>query len=285
MFHELKIESSYFAGMTDAGSASGMELADLASKSVNINGVASEDRTVWELRVSEDRYRQLIHYMPTALWQVDTSAARQSFDRLRSEGVTDIAAFLDTHPELVEFVKEVVCVTEVNQAAVSLFRGQRATDLIKPVAYLFTAAPQMAKRIIIAHFEDQRNYTEQTKIVTLDGQTRDVIFSVTFPVPPEQLDTSFITVLDVTERLRTETQLRQLQADYARAARISTLGELATSIAHEVKQPLAAIITNAETSLRWLNRVDVSAPKIKQLTTSIISSAHRANGKLASATV
>jgi C4-dicarboxylate-specific signal transduction histidine kinase len=106
---------------------------------------------------------------------------------------------------------------------------------------------------------------------------RDVIFSVTFPVPPEQLDMSFITVLDVTERLRTEAQLRQLEADYAHAARISTLGELATSIAHEVKQPLAAIITNAETSLRWLTRDDVSVPKLEQLTTSIISCAHRAN--------
>ena len=256
---------------------SDMELVDLASKSVSINGVATDDLLVWEVKASDDHYRKLIHHMPTALWQVDTSAARPIFDRLRSEGVTDIAAFLDAHPELVDLVKEIVCVTEVNRAAVSLFRGERPADLLQPVRYLFTAAPQMARRIIIAHFEGRRNYTEQTKILTLDGETRDVIFSVTFPVPPEQLNTLFITVLDVTERLRMEAQLRQLQADYAHAARISTLGELATSIAHEVKQPLAAIITNAETSLRWLARADISLPKIKQLTTSIISSAYRAN--------
>jgi len=256
---------------------SGIELADLASTRVSINGPASDDRTPWVLRAGEDRYRNLIRYMPTALWQVDTSAARRIFDGLRSDGVTDIADFLDAHPELVELVKEVVCVTEVNRAAVSLFRGQSATDLVKSVRYLFTAAPQMARRIIIAHFEGRRNYTEQTKILTLDGQTRDVIFSVTFPLPPEELNTSFITLLDVTERLRTEAQLRQLEADYAHAARISTLGELATSIAHEVKQPLAAIITNAETSLRWLTRDDVSVGKLEQLTTSIISCAHRAN--------
>lgn len=281
MFHELrdlkKIERSNSPDMTNAGSAGAMVLADPASKSVIINSVASDNGTVWEPRASEDRYRKLIHYMPTALWQVDTSAARRIFDRLRSEGVTDIATFLDAHPELVELVKEVVRVTEVNRAAVSLFRGECTADLTKPVRYLFTAVPQMARQIMIAHFEGRRNYTEQTKIFTLDGQTRDVIFSVTFPVPPEQLDMSFITVLDVTERLRTEAQLRQLEADYAHAARISTLGELATSIAHEVKQPLAAIITNAETSLRWLTRDDVSVAKIEQLTTSIISCAHRAN--------
>jgi PAS domain S-box-containing protein len=74
-----------------------------------------------------------------------------------------------------------------------------------------------------------------------------------------------------------DAQFRQLHADHAHAARISTLGELATTIAHEVKQPLASIITNAETSLRWLMRDDVNVPKIKQLTTRIISSTHRAN--------
>jgi C4-dicarboxylate-specific signal transduction histidine kinase len=79
---------------------------------------------------------------------------------------------------------------------------------------------------------------------------RDVVFSVTYPTPPEQQETTFITISDITERLLTEAQLRQLQADYAHAARVSTLGELATSIAHEVKQPLAAIVTNGETALR-----------------------------------
>jgi len=76
--------------------------------------------------------------------------------------------------------------------------------------------------------------------------------------------------------LRTEAQLRQLQADHAHAARISTLGELATSIAHEVNQPLAAIIMNAEASLRWLGHDDPNVLKVKQLTTRIISSADRA---------
>jgi two-component system, LuxR family, sensor kinase FixL len=64
--------------------------------------------------------------------------------------------------------------------------------------------------------------------------------------------------------------------DFTRAARISMLGELATSIAHEVTQPLTAIVTNAETSLRWLARDDVSIPKLKQLTTRITSNARRA---------
>jgi C4-dicarboxylate-specific signal transduction histidine kinase len=135
----------------------------------------------------------------------------------------------------------------------------------------------MAKRVMVAHFEGRRNYTEQARILTFDGQMRDVVFSVTYPTPPEQQETTFITITDITERLLTEAQLRQLQADYAHAARVSTLGELATSIAHEVKQPLAAIVTNGETALRWLSRDVLNVDKVRQLTVRIVESAHHAS--------
>jgi signal transduction histidine kinase len=55
------------------------------------------------------------------------------------------------------------------------------------------------------------------------------------------------------------------------------LGELATSIAHEVNQPLSAIVTNAETSLRWLSREDPNLAKVGQLTTRIVENARRAS--------
>jgi C4-dicarboxylate-specific signal transduction histidine kinase len=226
---------------------------------------------------SEDKYRKLIFFMPTALVQVDSRAAGAVFERLRADGVRDIAAYLDAHQEMVEIACDTVLVTEVNREAVSLFRGGSPAELIRPVRYLFSATPAMAKRVMVSHFEGHRNYTEEAKILTFDGELRDVVFSVTYPTPPEQQETTFITITDVTDRLRTEAQLRRLQADYAHAARISTLGELATSIAHEVKQPLAAIVTNGETSLRWLEREDFNIAKIKQLTGRIVESAYHAS--------
>jgi two-component system, LuxR family, sensor kinase FixL len=227
--------------------------------------------------VSDDRYRKLIFFMPTALWQVDSRAAGEAFKHLRADGVTDIAAYLDAHQEMVETACDIVLVTEVNREAVALFHGRSPAEMIRPVRYLFAATPGMAKRVMIAHFEGWRNYTEEAKILTFDGQMRDVIFSVTYPTPPEQQETTFITITDITDRLLTEAQLRQLQADYAHAARISTLGEVATSIAHEIKQPLAAIVTNGETALHWLSREDLNIPKVRQLTTRIVESAYHAS--------
>jgi PAS domain S-box-containing protein len=61
-------------------------------------------------------------------------------------------------------------------------------------------------------------------------------------------------VLDLTERKHVEGALRDAQANLAHVMRVTTLGELAASIAHEVNQPLAAVVANAEAGLRWLRR-------------------------------
>jgi PAS domain S-box-containing protein len=61
-------------------------------------------------------------------------------------------------------------------------------------------------------------------------------------------------VLDLTERKHVEGALRDAQTRLAHVTRITTLGELTASIAHEVNQPLAAVVANAEAGLRWLRR-------------------------------
>ena len=56
------------------------------------------------------------------------------------------------------------------------------------------------------------------------------------------------------EREQAEEALRQAQADLTRASRVSSMGELTASLAHEVNQPIAAAVTNANACLRWLSR-------------------------------
>src|SRR3546814_15078955 len=102
------------------------------------------------------------------------------------------------------------------------------------------------------------------KMRTLDGRLLDVRITITYPAPPERLDVTLICLEDLTDQRSTEYQLRQLQAEFARAARILTLGQLATSIPQEVNKPLSAIPTNAETSLRWFSRTEPNLGKIGQ---------------------
>jgi signal transduction histidine kinase len=59
-------------------------------------------------------------------------------------------------------------------------------------------------------------------------------------------------IMDITERKRTEEALRQAHADIAHVSRVTTMGELMASLSHEVKQPIAAAVTDANTCVRWL---------------------------------
>ncbi|WP_179221876.1 PAS domain-containing sensor histidine kinase [Inquilinus limosus] len=244
---------------------------------VTVTGPLKDHRSYWSVRASEERYRNLIRHLPNPLLRVDARAMVPIFTQLRTEGVHDLGAYLDAHPELIDLAKHSVRITEINPSAALLFGASSTAELIGPVTCLFEASPETARRVMIAHFDGRRSHAEVMKLRTLDGRLRDVQMAVTFPTPPEQLDVTVISLDDITDRLRTEAQLRQLQADFTRAARISTLGELATSIAHEVNQPLAAIFTNAETSLRWLSRDEPNLAKVIQLTTRIVASARHAN--------
>jgi PAS domain S-box-containing protein len=235
-----------------------------------------DDRSFWTLRSSEERYNNLIHHLPFAFLEVDSRAQAEIFEDLRRKGVRDLEAYLDSNPADIVSARDIVRITDVNKSAVELFGAHDASELIGPLDPLFVASPESARRVMIHHFEGHRRYSEIMKLRTLDGRLLDVSLSVIYPARPERLDITLIMLEDISERLRTEAQLRQLQADYTRAARISMLGELASSIAHEVNQPLSAILTYAETSLRWLSRDDPNLEKVAQLTTRVSDSARHA---------
>src|ERR1700692_3031360 len=87
------------------------------------------------------------------------------------------------------------------------------------------------------------------------------------------------TSIDVTERKRAEEErerLRQAQADLAHVNRVTTMGELTASLAHEVNQPIAAAITNANTCVRWLTRDHPDLEEAREAAMRIVKDGTRA---------
>jgi C4-dicarboxylate-specific signal transduction histidine kinase len=82
--------------------------------------------------------------------------------------------------------------------------------------------------------------------------------------------------VDVEDRKRIEEDLRQSQNDFAHVARMMTMGELAVSIAHEVNQPLMAIVTNASACLRWLDDAKLDVAQARLAVQRIVNDGHRA---------
>jgi C4-dicarboxylate-specific signal transduction histidine kinase len=77
-------------------------------------------------------------------------------------------------------------------------------------------------------------------------------------------------------RNRAEGALRQAQADLAHISRVTTLGELTASLAHEVKQPIAAAVTDANTCLRWLTRDQPDLEEAREASLRVVKDATRA---------
>ncbi len=128
---------------------------------------------------------------------------------------------------------------------------------------------------------EKSDYDVELRIILPGGVVR-YIHTVGHPV----LDASggvgeFVGItMDVTERRRADQEretLRQAQADLARISRVSTMGELTASLAHEIKQPISAAVTDAETCLLWLDRDHPDLAEARETALRIIKDVTRAS--------
>jgi PAS domain S-box-containing protein len=87
-------------------------------------------------------------------------------------------------------------------------------------------------------------------------------------------------VMDISEHKRAEEErerLRQMLADLAHINRVTTMGELTASLAHEIKQPIAAAITDAKTCLRWLGRDEPELEEAREAAARMVKDVTRAS--------
>ena len=114
------------------------------------------------------------------------------------------------------------------------------------------------------------------RIVRPDGAIR-YISGVGKPMVENDSLSEYVgTATDITVRREADDALRTTQADLARVARATTVGQLTASIAHEINQPLMSIVSNAGASLRWLDREEPELGAAREGLLDIVSEAQRA---------
>jgi C4-dicarboxylate-specific signal transduction histidine kinase len=84
-------------------------------------------------------------------------------------------------------------------------------------------------------------------------------------------------MLDITERRRAQSALQDAQVEIARVARVSRMGAMTASIAHEIAQPLGAMVSNANAGLRWLTQPTPVFGEVRALLENIVRADHRAS--------
>jgi PAS domain S-box-containing protein len=93
----------------------------------------------------------------------------------------------------------------------------------------------------------------------------------------ERVEAALVISRDLTEHMLASEALREAQMELAHANRVATMGQLTASIAHEVSQPLAAVIANAEACLRWLDRETPDLDAVRRSVEWVIDDGNRAN--------
>jgi PAS domain S-box-containing protein len=123
-----------------------------------------------------------------------------------------------------------------------------------------------------------RDFESEYRITRSDGGVTH-IYSRAYPVFGKlgELTEYVGTVADITERRHGEESRDAMQAELARASRAITLGQLMASIAHEVNQPLAALVANSNAALRWLAWEEPQIDKARQALARIVRDGNRAS--------
>ena len=123
---------------------------------------------------------------------------------------------------------------------------------------------------------DGKDFAHGYRLLMPDGSVKHV-HATAHAVTDASGEMEFVgAVTDVTARKRAEMELQEAQATLAHVTRVTALGELAASIAHEVNQPLAAVVTNAAACRRWLDRDPPDLKEARGTLESIIKDGNRA---------
>jgi len=108
--------------------------------------------------------------------------------------------------------------------------------------------------------------------------TRQFLAMSFSPLRPDanRVDAALVIARDLTDQMLASDALRQAQANLAHISRVTTMGELTASLAHEINQPIAAAVTNAHACLRWLGRPQPDVEEAREAASRMVKDGTRA---------
>ena len=246
------------------------------------NDITERKRAEADLRESERRYRHIFQTAGVSIWEEDFSQVKAAIDDLKAQGVRDFSQYLATHPEFVRQAISMVKIIDVNDVTVKLFGARSKDELLVSLHKVFLPETQeVFAGELIAMAEGRTSFESETVLQTLKGDKLAVLLTITLPPRPAKLDSVLVSITDITERKRAEEALNKAQTELAHITRVMTMGELAASIAHEINQPLAAVVTNGNACMRWLTRSQPDLEEAREAAQRIIRDGKRASEVIA----
>lgn len=231
-----------------------------------------------ERHATQERYRTIFHSAGVAIWESDWSRTHVIVEQARARAGGDLRGWLEDHPDHLRRATAASRVWDLNEAGRLLFGGARREDYLGgnfTVHYLPESEKAMAA-IYAALMAGAEMVECETKFQTRTGEVVEAILRVTVPPGDAAWSRILVMAVDVTARNQAQAKLAQTVAELAHASRVSMLGTMAASIAHEVNQPLSAIITYAKSGMRWLAQEAPGAQEVRDCLEHIVTNGSRA---------
>lgn len=227
-------------------------------------------------RRGEDAWRDaLFERSGISLWREDWTPVGEAILALKKAGVHDIQAHFAAHPQEARALRRVVMIKDVNAFTVEMMGATSKSEFIGPLDRILPDSDQTFDQWLIAFGRGDAFYRSETHIVRPDGSHLDCLFTAALPTSLGGFRDILVTALDVTDYKALQTRLMAAETEAARASRITTVGALTASIAHEVNTPVASILANVQAALRWLRRPEPNLAEAGQALDRAVADASR----------
>jgi PAS domain S-box-containing protein len=185
------------------------------------------------IRRSEERYRNIFQTAGVSIWEEDFSAVKAALDTLLATGVQDLRGYLAAHPEFVRRTIGLVRILDVNQATLRMFGARYKSELMDSLHKVFVPeSEKVFAEELIAIAEQRAAFESEIVLATLQGERRDAVVNIAFPVGESSFDRVLVTVTDITDRKRAEQALREEDR---------RKDEFLATLSHELRNPLAPL--------------------------------------------
>lgn len=245
---------------------------------IGVIDISERKKAFAELERSETRYRNLFNSMGVTCYQLDIRGLKKLYEPLIARGITDLGAYMDENPGFVRQAMDATIIVDVNDSVVAFMGAKNREEVLGPVTrFWFEDDCEGFKQSLASGYAGNPRFETETRHRTLDGRKIDVLFTVAAAPTMREAGFVLVSMVDITARVRAQSALEKVQNEFAHAARISMLGELTASLAHEINQPLAAIAANGAAGLRWLSRPEPDMVEIAAITKRMAADAQRAS--------